>query len=64
MKPRQRFAQLVSALVLGLLAMTACRKGVPPPPTPDEVPRPKTIAVIALDAAAPLRLGAGGQSIL
>lgn len=62
MKPRQRFVQLVSALVLGMLAMTACRKGVPPPPTPDEVPRPKTIAVLALDLAAPLRQGLGGRT--
>ena len=39
MKPR--FAQLMTAALLAMAALTACRKEVPAPlPAPDQVPKP------------------------
>ncbi len=44
MPPRQRFQQLTAAVLVAVAGLTACRKEVPPPPRPDEVPRPKAAA--------------------
>ena len=50
-------ALLLSAALLTTAALSACRKGVPPPPTPDEVPRPRTAASVYALPTADVRLG-------
>lgn len=41
MPPRQKFKQMTIAGLVAVAALAACRKEVPPPPVPDELPRPK-----------------------
>jgi hypothetical protein len=35
---------MTAAALVAIAGLTACRKEVPPPPKPDEVPRPKAAA--------------------
>jgi hypothetical protein len=35
---------MTAAAVVAVAALTACRKEVPPPPGPDELPKPKVVA--------------------
>jgi len=42
MQPRQKFQLLAVLALVAVAALTACRKEVPPPPGPDELPKPKT----------------------
>ena len=44
MPPRHRLLQLTAAALVAVAALTACRKEVPPPPGPDELPRPKLVS--------------------
>lgn len=57
MSPRQRFQQMTAAALVAVAALSACRKEVPPPPTPDEVPRPKTESGRYALVTAGVRLG-------
>ena len=41
MSPRQKLKQLTVAALVAVAALAACRKEVPPPTPPDELPRPK-----------------------
>jgi hypothetical protein len=41
MSPRQRLQQMTAAALVAVAALTACRKEVPPPPGPQELPKPK-----------------------
>jgi len=57
MSPRQRLQQMTAAALVAVAALTACRKEVPPPPGPDELPKPKlTSSPYALDTVY-VRLG-------
>lgn len=41
MPPRQKFKLFTAFALVAVAALAACRKEVPPPPVPDELPRPK-----------------------
>lgn len=41
MPPRQRLQLLTASALVAVAALSACRKEVPPPPGPDEVPKPR-----------------------
>lgn len=51
MPPQQRFVQVMSAALMAVALLTACRKEVPPPPLPkpEKTPKP-TVAAVAVGA--------------
>ena len=57
MSPRQRFQLLTVSALVAVVALSACRKEVPPPPKPDEMPRPKVAASEYALPTAYVRLG-------
>ena len=57
MPPRQKFQLLTMAALVAVVALTACRKEVPPPPGPEEVPKPKAAASTYALPTANARLG-------
>ena len=57
MLPRQRFQQLTLTVLVAVAGLTACRKEVPPPPGPDELPKPKVASSAYALPAAHVRLG-------
>jgi hypothetical protein len=60
MPRHHRLHQLTLAALIAVIAvvgLTACRKEVPPPPRPDEVPRPKVASSVYALPTAQARLG-------
>ncbi|MDR7270632.1 hypothetical protein J2X20_003290 [Pelomonas saccharophila] len=57
MPPRHRFQHLTVAALVAVAALSACRKEVPPPPSPDELPRPKVASATYALPTAHVRLG-------
>lgn len=49
-----RLLQLVTGALIAVSALVACRREVPPPPVPDEMPKPKVDSAhyVALTASA------------
>lgn len=56
MKPKQRLVQVMSAALVALAALSACRREVPQPPTPVPERTPKPTVVLTQFAAADLLL--------
>ncbi|MGM9482032.1 hypothetical protein ACS5PN_12670 [Roseateles sp. NT4] len=57
MPPRQKIQLLTVAALVAVVALTACRKEVPPPPGPQELPKPKANASAYALPTADVRLG-------